>query len=187
MLTLNFTPFPVLYTERLVLRAAKHEDADALSAIRSHARVNRFLERKAEMTHEEAENRIRKIAAETLANECIEWVIQFKEHPQMLGSICYWNIVPEADKAEIGYEMHPDYYGKGIMNEAMQRVIEYGFSEMKLKTIEALPVKENIKSIQLLERNHFERDYDIDKYKLPETETQNTAVYILQQAIITQR
>ena len=167
MLTLNFTPFPVLYTERLVLRAAKHEDADALSAIRSHARVNRFLERKAEMTHEEAENRIRRIAAETLANECIEWVIQFKDNPQMLGSICYWNIAPQADKAEIGYEMHPDYYDKGVMQEAMQRVIEYGFSEMKLKTIEALPVKENIKSIQLLERNHFVRDYDIDKYKLP--------------------
>ena len=180
MLKLNFTPFPVLYTERLVLRAATPEDAVALSVIRSDARVNRFLERKAEMTLEEAENRIRKIAAETLANECIEWIIQFKEHPQMLGSICYWNIVTEADKAEIGYEMHPDYYGKGIMNEAMQRVIEYGFSEMKLKTIEALPVKENIKSIQLLERNHFERDYDIDKYKLPETETQNTAVYMLQ-------
>lgn len=180
MLKLNFTPFPVLYTERLVLRAATPEDAVALSVIRSDARVNRFLERKAEMTLEEAENRIRKIAAETLANECIEWIIQFKEHPQMLGSICYWNIAPQADKAEIGYEMHPDYYGKGIMNEAMQRVIEYGFSEMKLKTIEALPVKENIKSIQLLERNHFERDYDIDKYKLPETETQNTAVYMLQ-------
>ena len=155
MLTLNFTPFPVLYTERLVLRAATPEDAVALSVIRSDARVNRFLERKAEMTLEEAENRIRKIAAETLANECIEWIIQFKEHPQMLGSICYWNIAPQADKAEMGYEMHPDYYGKGIMNEAMQRVIEYGFSEMKLKTIEALPVKENIKSIQLLERNHF--------------------------------
>ncbi|MCC6583778.1 MAG: GNAT family N-acetyltransferase [Chitinophagales bacterium] len=179
MLTLNFTPFPVLYTEHLVLRAATPEDAAALSAIRSDARVNRYLERKAEMTHEEAENRIRRIAEETLANECIEWVIQLKEHPQMLGSICYWNIVTEADKAEIGYEMHPDYYGKGVMYEAMQRVIAYGFSEMKLKTIEAFPVKENIKSLQLLERNHFERDYDIDKYKLPENQAANTAVYIL--------
>lgn len=180
MLKLNFTPFPVLYTERLVLRAATPEDAVALSVIRSDARVNRFLERKAEMTLEEAENRIRKIAAETLANECIEWVIQFKDNPQMLGSICYWNIAPQADKAEIGYEMHPDYYGKGVMQEAMQRVIQYAFSEMNVKTIEAFPVKDNIKSIQLLERNHFVRDYDIDKYKLPETETQNTAVYMLQ-------
>ena len=98
----------------------------------------------------------------------------------MLGSICYWNIAPQADKAEIGYEMHPDYYGKGVMQEAMQRVIQYAFSEMNVKTIEAFPVKDNIKSIQLLERNHFVRDYDIDKYKLPETETQNTAVYMLQ-------
>lgn len=183
MLTLNFTPFPVLYTERLMLRAATIQDAAVLSAIRSDTRVNQFLERNAEMTVQEAKNRIRKIAAETLANECIEWIIQFKDEAQMLGSICYWNIMPEEDKVEIGYEMHPDYYGKGIMHEAMQRVIEYAFEEMNVKTIEALPVKDNIKSIQLLERNQFIRDFDIEKYNLSEKEAQNTAVYILQNPI----
>ncbi len=179
MISLNFIPFPVLYTERLILRAATLHDAEALSCIRSDARVNQYLERNSQMTIEEAEKRILKLAAFTQQNESIEWTLQFKDNSEMLGSICYWNIVPEKDSAEIGYEMHPDYYGKGIMHEAMQKVIEYGFSVMKLKTIEALPVKENKKSIQLLERNHFVRDYDIEKYNLNKLELLNTAVYIL--------
>lgn len=179
MLSLNFTPFPVLYTERLVLKAFSPDDAEALAEMRSSARVNEFLYRSATMSIEEAHTFIKARISDAERNESIMWGIHFKEQPKMLGSICYWNIVPEEDKAEIGYEMHPDYYGKGIMHEAMQRVIDYAFSEMYVKTIEALPVKENIKSIQLLERNNFIRDYDIEKYKLPEEEAQITAMYIL--------
>jgi ribosomal-protein-alanine N-acetyltransferase len=179
MLSLHFQPFPVLYTERLLLREATLKDAAILSAIRSDERVNRYLERNEKMTIAEAESRILNLAGCTKKNESIEWILQFKEKPEMLGSICYWNIVPEEDKAEIGYEMHPDYYGKGIMHEAMQRIIEYGFSAMKLKTIEALPDKQNIKSVNLLERNHFIRDFNLGKYNLSETEQLNNAMYIL--------
>lgn len=179
MLSLHFNPFPVLTTERLILRAATMNDAVIFSTIRSDKRVNRFLDRKSTMTIEEAECRIKKLAEETLINESIEWILQYNDHPQMIGSICYWNIISEEDKAEIGYEMHPDYYGKGIMNEALQRITEYGFTEMKLKTIEAFPVKDNSKSIQLLERNGFVRDFNIDKYNLTEKERKTTAVYFL--------
>lgn len=179
MLSLQFTPFPVLQTERLLLRALSSADAPALAEMRSNKRVNEFLYRADSITVEYATDFIAKRIEDAENNESIMWAIQLRDEPRMLGSICLWNIVPEKDKAEIGYEMHPDYYGKGIMHEAMQKVIEYGFGVMKLKTMEALPVKDNLKSIQLLERNHFIRDLDIEKYELPEEERDITAVYIL--------
>lgn len=179
MLIVNFSPFPVLYTNRLVLKSFSQNDALSLAEMRSNSRVNEFLDRADSMSLEDAgifiENRIK----DAEENESIMWAIHFKEQSTILGSICYWNIVPEKDKAEIGYEMHPDYYGKGIMHEAMQAVIEYGFSVMKLKVIEAFPVKDNIKSIQLLERNHFKRDFNITSYNLGADELKNTSVYIL--------
>lgn len=178
MLKLNFTPFPVLETERLLLRAARLSDAKALAELRSQPRVNEFLDRNVNMTLQEAEQRIIKLAAETQRNNSIEWIIQFKDEDTMIGSICLWNIIPEEDKGEMGYEMHPDHYGKGIMTEAMQHVINYAFTIMQLKTIEALPHKDNIKSIQVLERNGFSRDFDLKKYKLSENEIANTAVFI---------
>ena len=179
MLIVNFSPFPVLYTNRLILKAFSQNDALSLAEMRSNSRVNEFLDRADTMSLEDAsifiENRIK----DAERNESIMWAIHFKQQSKMLGSICFWNIVAEKDKAEIGYEMHPDYYGKGIMHEAMQAVIEYGFYTMKLMVIEALPVKENTKSIQLLERNNFVRDFEIDNYELSEKERLNTAVYIL--------
>ena len=176
---INFSPFPVLYTNRLILKAFSQNDAMSLAEMRSNSRVNEFLDRADTMSLEDAnifiENRIK----DAERNESIMWAIHFKQQSKMLGSICFWNIVAEKDKAEIGYEMHPDYYGKGIMHEAMQAIIEYGFSTIKLKVIEALPVQENTKSIQLLERNNFVRDFEIDNYELSEKERLITAVYIL--------
>jgi len=177
MLTLNFHPFPELHTKRLVLKALEHKDSKALAVIRSNSRVNEFLDRPKVITIQDASRYIEKINWETTQNECIVWGIHFKDQTDMLGSICYWNIIPETDTAEIGYEMHPDYYGKGIMYEAMQAVIQYAFNIMKLHAIVAFPVKDNIKSIQLLERNGFTRDFDIDKYQLTEKERKVTAVY----------
>ena len=57
--------------------------------------------------------------------------------------------------AEIGYALLPGFQGKGIMQEAIEKVIEYGFISMKLKSIVADLKPANIKSIKLLERNGF--------------------------------
>lgn len=179
MLSLNFTPFPVLYTERLVLKSLSHDDDVAFAEIRNNPRVNEFLYRPDIISIEYANDFIGKRIVDAENNESIMWAIHFKEQTKLLGSICLWNIAAEKDKAEIGYEMHPDYYGKGIMHEAMQRVIKYAFEEMNVKTIEALPVKDNTKSIQLLERNNFVRDFDLSNYNLSEAELLITAVYIL--------
>ena len=59
--------------------------------------------------------------------------------------------------AEIGYELMVDQQGKGIMQEAIKAVIEYGFKGMKLQTIVASPNQNNVKSINLLERSQFIR------------------------------
>lgn len=179
MLHLNFSTFPVLYTERLVLRATTLQDADALSSIRSDKSVNQFLDRPKLFSEAEAENRIRKIENEIKNAECIEWILQYKDNANMLGSICYWNIVTKNDKAEIGYEMHSQYFGKGIMQEAIKCIIDYGFNVMQLKTIEAFPLAANSRSIRLLEKNNFTRDFNIEQYNLSENEKQTTAVYVL--------
>ncbi|MHB1392864.1 MAG: GNAT family N-acetyltransferase [Clostridia bacterium] len=83
------------------------------------------------------------------------WGITPKNENKLIGSICLWNISEELSKAEIGYELMTEYQGKGIMSEAIKAVIEYGFENMKLNLIEALPYSDNIRSIKLLERNSF--------------------------------
>ena len=83
------------------------------------------------------------------------WAITLKGDPKLIGTIVYWHIVKEKDEAEIGYEMLPDYFGKGIMQEAISSVLHYGFHTLNLQTITAFPSSDNKSSIKLLVKNDF--------------------------------
>lgn len=158
MLHLNFLPFPQLTTNRLVLRQLIAADATAISALRSNATVNQYLNRPKTTTLAEAIVFIDKITTAINNNQSLYWVIASKESNQLMGTICLWNIVAEEDTAEIGYELHPDFQGKGIMLEALKAVIDFAFNTIQLKVITAFAVAENIASLKSLERSGFELD-----------------------------
>jgi [ribosomal protein S5]-alanine N-acetyltransferase len=155
MLTINFKPFPNLATERLVLRQLSPDDANEIHKLRSDERVNKFLTRNEYKTIEEAGVFINKINRAIRNDESIYWVITYKNDNTLIGTICLWNIQPENYRAEIGYELNPEYWRKGIMREAIPKVIEYGFETMKLHSIQADLDPGNSQSVILLEKNGF--------------------------------
>jgi ribosomal-protein-alanine N-acetyltransferase len=65
------------------------------------------------------------------------------------------NISEKKLKAELGFELLPKYQGKGIMLEVLPVIIEYGFKNMNLNSIEGEVDPENLKSIILMKRNGF--------------------------------
>ena len=150
---------PVLKTSRLSLRSLLPEDAAAISILRSDPQVNIYLNRPATLTIEEATAYISKIDTGIQQHNWMYWAIAVNSSPELIGTICLWNFVPENDKAEIGYELSPTYQGKGLMQEAVEAVIHFGFEEMKLQLIAALVKPGNEKSLQLLERQHFRPDH----------------------------
>lgn len=179
MLEINFTPFPNLITERLILRQLNAEDAKEVFAIRSDDRVNKFIDRPKARSIDDALEFIHKINNGIVNNESIYWVITLKNSNKLIGTICFWNISKENYKAETGYELHPDFQGKGIMQEALSKVIEYGFHTLKLQTIEAYTHAENESSIKLLEKNNFRRvTHHEDKYQ-DKQEMSNEVIYSL--------
>lgn len=123
----NFSPFPTLETSRLLLRQPIKTDDLAYFKIRSNSEVNKYIGRKNYETIEEAQNFIEKINNDIVENESILWSIELKATKEIVGTICLWNLSIEKSEAEIGYEMHPDYFGKVIMQEAVKAIIHYGF------------------------------------------------------------
>jgi [ribosomal protein S5]-alanine N-acetyltransferase len=158
MLHLNFTPFPVITTQRLVLRKLYVKDANEILILRSDKRVNEFIDRPPTINLNDAENFIKKIDEGIADNKSIYWAITLKDDDTLIGTICLWNISIEDNAAETGYELHPDFQGKGIMQEAILRVLDFGFDTMRLETITALSHPRNIKSIHVLLRNNFLSD-----------------------------
>jgi ribosomal-protein-alanine N-acetyltransferase len=156
-------PLPKLTTERLILRAIELEDAPAIKKLRSNKSVNQFLDRPKAITMIATERFIKNLLLGINNQQSFYWVIALKETNTAIGTICYWNLVPESHQAEIGFELHPKFQGKGIMHEAILKILEYGWNEMQLKTITAFTKWNHLKSISLLEKFNFQHITDINE------------------------
>jgi [ribosomal protein S5]-alanine N-acetyltransferase len=177
MTPFNFTPFPNLSTERLTLRQMKREDENEIFNLRSDERVLQFIDIPKAVTVEDARKFIEKINKSIPENESIMWAITLKDDDKLIGTICFWNIATGAMKAEIGYMLHPEFQGKGIMQEAVIKVIDYGFKTMRLNTIVADLDPKNSPSLKILEKNGFVytgKEDDLVIFSLPVANWQST-------------
>lgn len=151
----NFSPFPYIETERLHLRPIALADDKALFFHRTDPDMNRYIDRKRPDDLEEVRQFIQKIMTAVDENKSIFWVISLQHTTALIGTICLWNLEPESASAEVGYALHPDFQGNGYMQEALEKVIEYGFLTLQAKVIKAVVHPQNLPSGRLLERNGF--------------------------------
>lgn len=149
------TPFSELSTQRLLLKTVTQEDIQEVLFLRSDPEVNRYIFRKEKVERPQALAFIERVANGLANRDFYYWGITRKESPKMIGSICLWNISDDRSQAELGYDLHPDFQGLGIMSEAVQAVFKFGVQQMGLARIEAFTHKENQSSKKLLERNGF--------------------------------
>ena len=156
--SIHFQPFPVLTTDRLILRRLVLTDADGIFALRSDLDVIKYTGIKQYTSIDEANAYIGRIDRDLELNKSIMWSIALEASKSFIGSICYWNIAEDETCAEIGYDLLPAFHGKGFMQEATKAVIRYGFEGMKLDRIVANLCIDNIKSVKILEGKGFTRE-----------------------------
>lgn len=154
-MNLNPLIFPEITTVRLLLRQTTKNDANEILFLRSNKQVNKFIKREAPKDLKDAEAFLNKISKSLEKGEVIYWGIYLQNVPKLIGTICLWNFSTETKKAEIGYDLHPDFQGLGFMSEALKAVLDYGFNNLQLDTIEAFTHFKNENSIKLLEKNSF--------------------------------
>jgi Acetyltransferases, including N-acetylases of ribosomal proteins len=155
MLTLDFHKFPVIVTERLVLRQLGIHDAMQIYKLRSDLKVNELTGRNISPSLEEAKEHITKVNNLINNSECIQWGICLKETDTIIGTICFWNFDMNDEIVEIGYELLPEYHGNGIMTESMRHIIRFGFEKMNIKIVTAFPSANNKSSVALLVKFGF--------------------------------
>jgi ribosomal-protein-alanine N-acetyltransferase len=156
MLDITFLPFPNLETERLLLRQVNTNDVDAILSLRSNEQVMKYIPRPILKNKEEALELIAMFDDKIENGIGINWGITLLNEPEkLLGIIGHYRIKPEHYRAEVGYMLLPEYNGKGIISEALQKVVKYGFNEMKLHSIEAILDPKNGASEKVLLKNGF--------------------------------
>ena len=177
MLTIDFTPFPNVETERLQLRRVVKDDVNEIFALRSNEQTMKYIPRPLAKTKEDALGHIAMIDEKIENNEGINWAITLKNSPKLIGIIGHYRIKPEHYRAEIGYMLLPKYNGKGIITEAINYVVNYGFEIMKLHSIEAIIDPENFASAKVLQKNGFVKEAHLKENEYFEGRFLDTVIY----------
>lgn len=157
MLKRIFEPFPVLTTEKLTLRQLAISDKQEIFVLRSDRAINRYLDRQASHTADDAADFIRKVNENIGKKNALYWAITINGREKLVGTICLFSFSDDNDTCEIGYELLTNFQGQGIMSEAAAKVIEYAFNTIKVRQIEASLHGENERSKKLLEKFSFRR------------------------------
>lgn len=153
-----FANFPQLETERVILRKLLMSDAQGIFSYFSKDEVTEYYDLDTFTTEKQAEDLIESLLYKYEVRNQIRWAVVLKETGRFIGTCGFHEIEEDHLKAEIGYELHPDYWGKGIMAEVIKTIVQYGLNELGLNRIEAFYDPRNIASSKVLEKNGFEKE-----------------------------
>jgi RimJ/RimL family protein N-acetyltransferase len=140
---------PVLETERLTLRAPRHEDVKAIAVLANDRRI--------------AENTTRIPHPYRLA-DAEQFVATVNQRD---GEACFvimldgtligaCGIDPRDDGAELGYWLGAGYWGRGLMTEAARAAIDYAFGDLRHETLQSGARVSNPASRRVLEKCAFQ-------------------------------
>lgn len=144
-----------LSTKRLTLRKMELADAAMLFQIWSNPEVTKFMNIDHFTDQTEARDMI--VLLNNLAEEqkAIRYSIIEAESNRIIGSCGFNSLDLDHAKAEIGYDIHFDFWGNGYASEAISCLIDNAFHHLKLHRLEAKVQPENINSAKVLKKLKF--------------------------------
>ena len=143
----------ILRTERLVLREFIANDWTPTFAYQSDPRYLRFYER----------DGITERQCQALVYQFILWqgetprskaqlAITLAHTGRLIGNVGVRRETAGDPVADMGFELHPDHWGRGYASEAARAMVDWGFGDWGLERIHAHCVSENAGSARVLER-----------------------------------
>jgi ribosomal-protein-alanine N-acetyltransferase len=147
--------FTDIETRRLVLKRIDHSDREFIFEEFQNEFINRHLYDEEPMTELSQADELIDFYTMPEPRRQNRWVLIDKATKTKLGTCGFhlWN--PGNKEVEIGFELMEQYNGKGYMREAVEALIEFAGSEMKVEKVNAVVYIHNKKCIQLLERLGF--------------------------------
>ncbi|MGY1519403.1 GNAT family N-acetyltransferase [Luteimonas sp. A482] len=150
--------FPVLTGQRLCLRGPRVQDIDDVFALFSHADVMRFWSSAPMRVRMQAEGKVEEMLDGFARRESLNWLIAARRDDRAIGSCTLYRFDARHRRAEVGYALHPDWWGRGLATEAVALALDWGFHRLGLHRIEADIDPRNEASRRLLAGLGFRRE-----------------------------
>lgn len=150
--------FPVLAGQRVRLRGPAAGDADEVFALFSDPRVMRYWSSAPMQARAQAEGRIEEMLDAFARRDMIHWLVADRRGDDAIGSCSLFRFDARHRRAEVGYALRSDRWGRGLATEAVALALDWGFRTLALHRIEAGIDPRNDASRRLLERLGFRRE-----------------------------
>lgn len=147
-----------LRTARLALRPLEPEDAEALHAIHSDPEVMRYWSSPPWTTLEQARASIAADAPGLASGSHARAGIVLREGGNLIGTCTLHGVQAASRRAELGYALARDHWGRGYMDEALRALVAHAFGPLGLHRLEADIDPRNAASARSLERLGFRRE-----------------------------
>jgi ribosomal-protein-alanine N-acetyltransferase len=174
-----FKVFPKLVSEHYVLNNIIEANPQQLFDLYSHPEVIRYIDMPPLKSLADAQNYIFKAVDLFEKKQKVVWAIYNKEQKDLLGIIRLYGINREHHFANIGFELNRQYWGKGIISECLQVVLNFLFTQIQFNRIEAQTFVGNERSIRLLERLGFKREGRLQQNFLIKGNYEDSYLYAL--------
>lgn len=161
----NTQKFPTVETTRLKLRKPLQRDVTALLEATQDEEVMAYYGMAPFGSKAEALREIHWFNKIFTQAEGIRWVITEKGVGNYIGDIGFSNYVMAHSRAEIGFKLAKAFWHKGIMTEALEQVLNYGFTVMQLNRIEAVVDPKNEACLGLLKKAGFVEEGILREYE----------------------
>ena len=147
--------FPQLQGKRVRLRGPRVDDADALFGLFADPDVMRYWSRPPMTARSEAEGLIAEIEDAFAQRTMLNWMLTTRSDDAVIGTCTLFRFEPRHRRAEVGYALRSDYWGRGLAAEAATLALDWAFRALALHRVEADIDPRNEGSHKLLERLGF--------------------------------
>lgn len=146
--------FPILITKRLLLRQFTYSDLENVFKGLSHPDIIRYYG-VSYKTLEETKEQMQFFKDLEDNDTGIWWAICSLDNKTFYGAGGLNSLSKEHKKAEVGFWLLSDFWGQGIMTEALPLICKHGFDELGLHRIEGFVETENMNCKRGMEKLKF--------------------------------
>jgi [ribosomal protein S5]-alanine N-acetyltransferase len=136
------TEFPIIKTDRLLLRQFDENDIEHVFKGLSNPDIVKYYG-VSYQTLEATKEQMNFFADLEKNGTGIWWAVCSSDNKTFYGAGGLNSLSKKHKKAEIGFWLMPEYWGKGIMTEALPLICNYGFNNLGLHRIEGIVETEN--------------------------------------------
>ena len=148
----NSADFPVLETDRLVLRQLSVRDKNDMFEYAHKPEITEYLLWYEHESVAFTAKYLKYLQSQYRRGEYFDWALVNKAQNKMIGTCGFVSFDTSNNSAEIGYVISDAYWGRGYATEAVRRVIEYGFEELGLNRIVARHIVGNDRSGRVMQK-----------------------------------